>query len=616
MVRIIFRVYRFLLPASMRRRIPQDIKEYISSVAMLVATRDFATLKTHQTAWNAKRKGDLGAAVEQWQMVAALSTPINLQLQDGALLQGLSSSSHSTARESDLDALSDHDFDTLLQATQPALGPNVPRKLRYAQTELTKARVKLALGMHKEGRVREFRENLYRAIEAIPDQRIFKKDARVLKAVQLYVQDALLEDGALPRPNRRSDDNPSGALVTGLPPLRFAVVVDVMKMSTVHTHSRVILAMCRNLLLIHPQVQAHIIVTNERFTVTTPSMSASFDPQRNHALGDKASKEFPEDFGKRLFVHVFDGNGLEGLVDSCKKIIAINPDVLLYGGGNKGFFSNESRAVRHCLYDVFPTAFFFIQANNAVDDRNDIIIARGPHAIVGTPGEARVQVQPYPTITKNSLEIPVIPRTGSPKTIISATTGVRMDLKMAEQTDADMRTFLAILSKTPDAVWHFIGASDPQAVIDSNKDLARSVAQGRVVVHPVLPLEAFSELVRSASLFLHLPGFTGGSGGAAIARNAGVPILTFKHSDVSGRQPAETIFEKGEASAFAKKAVQLLHDPEAWSKTVHSQNAFSDGLRKTSGQGFYDCLVDAVKIGENRLKRVDGNATDTRAKAG
>lgn len=468
------------------------------------------------------------------------------------------------------------------------------RQSRYALNQLRMTRFRLAHELHAQGRKREFSELLCRAVEAIPDQRIFKKERVILDAVRKYVQDALVDDQVRPANARCYPDTPK----------RIAICLDILKLSDVHTHSRVVFAICRNMLRIDPSVETHILITNERFVVTTPVVNASFNPNADTALREAAQAALGEDYGKRFFLHSFQSTGLEPLIDTCKQIIRIDPDVILYGGGHRGLFSNESRAVRHCLHDYFPSAFFYIQANNEVDEKFDMIIARGPHEIMGENGFEKVQVrvQPYPTIVEETLDEICEPAKQKNRIIVSAITGVRMDVRMKEMSVTEFEAFFSILDKVPGAVWHFIGSTDPEATAACNPEMARRVKAGQVVVHPVLPFDRFTDFVgKEAALFLHLPGFTGGSGGASIARRSGVPILTFRHSDVSGRQPEETVFDTMNIPQYTAKAVQLLQNQSEWERVVRLQFAYKNWIRETSAQGFYECLSETMRIGAARI---------------
>lgn len=468
------------------------------------------------------------------------------------------------------------------------------RKANFARKALRVARAELALECHVAGRKREFRELAARIIESLPDQRVLKYDPLLLDVARLYVQDALYEDQvfALPQPET------PGKL------RNVALCLDILKVSDVHTHSRVIFTMCRNMLRHDPDLHMHIVITNERFAVSTPVVSPSFNPTRDTEIEDRARAALGDLYGSRFHLHLHHETGLEGVVNSCKQILDLKPDLILWGGGHRGLFSNESRLVRHALFDLVPAAFFYIQANNEVDPKFDMIIARGPHAVEGDPGEAAVRIQPYPTIVEEALaaaQTEVNPAKAESKAIISAITGVRMDVRLSELSKAEMNGFFSILDRVPGAVWHFIGCRDVAAVKKANKELARRVKAGQIKLHTVMPFEEFTDLVGNAALFLHLPGFTGGSGGAAVARRGAIPILTFNHSDVSGRQPPETVFEVDNIKGFADMAVELLQDPARWTEIAQRQIAHTDWIRTTSVQGFHDCLVEAAQLGQKRL---------------
>lgn len=468
------------------------------------------------------------------------------------------------------------------------------RKSKYGLKELRGARLNRAFELHNSGQFREFNELVGRIVESIPDQRMLKNNRQIIDLVRTYVQDALKADGVSLNATRPKDGKP----------LKIAICLDVLKISASHTEADVIFAICRNLIKLDERIETHVIVTNERFTVTTPVISHHFNPNRNDLMHEAAQQALPEFYGKRFFMHGLKCIGLEGVIDTCKDILKIGPDVVLYGGGHKGMFSNESRVIRHCLYDCLPTAFFYTQVDNEVDDKNDMIIPFGPHAILGDKGNAHVRPQPYPTIGADSFvkEVPVDFTKMEKKIIVSAITGGRMDALISKMSDADMKSIFSILDRVPGAVWHLFGSRDPKILIKNNPMIARRVKAKQMVIHPVVPIEEFTKFINNTSLFFHLPGITGGSGGATVARQAGIPIVTFKHSEVSGRQPATTVFDENAIKPSVEFSVRLLKNRTEWSKTVKAQFSHINWIIETSAEGFYNCLTQTVTTSQHRMK--------------
>lgn len=557
MEQFLIKVYSRWVPKRMKKWLSPELKDWIlGSLIYLFSRPDLKSLRLRRLALASVRQKDWTAAVENWQVFAAATQSL---AQEDA-----------TRRDEML------------------------RKAKYGRNELRKARLNLALELRSQGKSRAFCELTNRVIESIPDQRVFKKERPIIDLVRHYVQDALQTDGVQIKFNPKPDGKP----------LKIAFCVDVLKISDVHTHSRVLFAICRNLMNLDPLIETHIIVTHERLALTTPIISSAFNVNRDAFVHSKAKSALPDHYGSRFFLHIFKSPGLEGIVQSCKNIIDINPDILIYGGGHRGLFSNESRVIRHCLYDQFPTAFLFIQSNNEVDDKLDVIIARGPHEVIGPRGDAQVIVQPYPTISTEEfkrINTAADVRKADNKVIISAISGVRMETRMQAISEADTRELFSVLDKNPGCVWHFIGAPDPDLFIASNAQIRKRVRQGQIIVHPVLPFAQFTDLVAQASLFLHLPGFTGGSGGASVARRGGVPILTFSHSDVAGRQPEETVFDEENTSGFTEMATRLLSNRAEWVRIVQLQFAHTQWIFETSAQGFYDGLTQACKLGSKRI---------------
>ena len=560
MEKFLLQLYRHL-PKWIKRLVSPRVRNSIlQGLVFFDARPGLKTLQLQQAAAVAAQRGNWADAVAHWQMVLALS------MKD-------------TQDEAQLD-----------------------RRTAYARTRLRQARVQLAYTLLENGDARAFDEICCRIAESLPDQRILKNDPTHLNLMRLYVQKALRADGvttALP-----SDDRPR----------RIVICMDVLKMSDVHTHARVIFMMCKNLMLLHDDVEMHLVISGERYCVPTPITNEGFWPLNAAEIEQRAMAAFGTDYGSRFQLHMRRGTGLESVVDTCKYLIDLAPDVVLYGGGHKGMFSNESRLVRHCLHDFLPTAFFYIQSNNEVDQKIDMIIARGPHNIIGPHDPSAVRVQPYPTLDLSTpYTTPEISLTKhASKTIVSAIAGVRMSQRMSLLSDATQSEIFSILDRTPDVTWHMIGADQIAEFLKRNPVIARYEAAGRIKIHPILPMHDFQDIVENASLFYHMPGFTGGSGGASIARRGGVPIITFSHSDVAGRQPPAAIFDDSDVGASVDLAVTLLTNQEAWLQAVTSQIAHIIWIRDTANDGFYTCLTEAMQRAQTRL-HLSRAAPDTTA---
>ncbi len=583
MERFLLKTYHRLIPGRLKRALSPELKtRVLEALLYLTARPGLAGLKLRHQAITAERRGDWAGAMALWQQLAL-------------------------ARRRDAAVGAPDACPPALMPPQPGdAGEDALRKTRYALAGLRRARARRAVQLYGEGRDRAAAELVARVVESLPDHRILKNDPAILEAAATWLRRALAEDGYAPKPAARGAG----------PPRRIALCLDVLKVSDVHTHARVLFSICRNLIEQDPAITTHLIVTRERFVVSTPIVSAAFDPNRTAEVERLARAALGAHYGTRFHLHMHSSIGLEGAAATCRAILDIAPDVVLYGGGHRGFFSNESRLVRHALYHHLPTAFFYIQSNNQVDPCMDMIIARGPHRIDGTPGRAQIRVQPYPTIdpTEDIPPPPAIePAKRESKRIVSAIAGLRMQQRLAQQDRATLEALFSILDRVPGSVWHFIGAADPEGLVGSLPVIARRVARGQIKVHPVLPFEQFSEMVSTAALFIHPPGFTGGSGGATVARDAGIPILTTRNSDVSGRQPPGTIFADSQMKALAQKGATLLQDGAAWEAVVRAQIAHKAWIRETAAAGFYTCLCETVTAFEARITEGAAPQNPTRA---
>ena len=83
-----------------------------------------------------------------------------------------------------------------------------------------------------------------------------------------------------------------------------------------------------------------------------------------------------------------------------------------------------------------------------------MIIAREPHAIVGTLANARNIVQPYPTLTQNPAEVrsPINDAKRAWHIMVLAITGARMNQRMGMIAIANQRQIFSILDQMPGSV--------------------------------------------------------------------------------------------------------------------------------------------------------------------
>lgn len=382
---------------------------------------------------------------------------------------------------------------------------------------------------------------------------------------------------------------------------RVALVVDILKAEGGYTHARSVLAICRNLIVADPALHIDLVVANER--LAAGRMALDGPGAEGRWLAEAAEQAMAGADAARLALHVLRGRGLEGLEAAARTILGLAPDVALFGGGHRGPVSNEARVLRHALHPHLPVAFFFFQASDQVDPAIDLIIARGPHRIAGRPGRVPVRVQPYPTLTPATIGAGPGRRAApeGPALIVTALAGPRLEARLDELGQRAMRRFLTLLDLCPGAIWHFVGADDPERLLAGNRALRARVAAGQAVVLPVLPAADFAAMVGRARLFVHLPGFTGGSGGAGLARRAGVPILCFQDSDLAGRQPPETVFAEGDAAGFLSAARRVLAEPAFADSLAARQHAHSLRLLNEAPAGFLDALAEAARLGRARL---------------
>lgn len=443
-------------------------------------------------------------------------------------------------------------------------------------------------------------EHLFQAIEAVDFTVYLKMREDMVQALSGYLKNHLRK--IQPDPEPRPEN-----------PKRIAIVVDIVKMSAVHTHKHLYLSLACAIAALDPEITIDIIATFERQVAWNAGFEDYYQPSNKRVLEAFLHEMVPEEIASRVKITYFETFGIHGLMNTTRALLEMKHDLILYGSGQQGYHGNESLVVRHTLFPYTPTAFFFVQSNNAVDSVNDIIIARGRHPIEGDPGTALVAYESYPPFP--GLQAAWVPDdykgvgSGGLK-IVTAWVGVRLDKTLGAYTKADIDMILTLLDEVPDAEWHLVGAEDPATLLKGHKKFAAYRKARRIVVHPVLEYTKFYNLAATAALFFQPPGFTGGGGGASIARNNGVPILCFRHSDVAPLQPQDFVFEEENLADGVQAALRILQSTEARNHLVSLQNALMESRRADSPQRFYARLKEAVAIYNARIAPPPLDATD------
>ncbi len=437
--------------------------------------------------------------------------------------------------------------------------------------------------LHKGDRVAAA-EHMAQAVEAV-DYSVYLKVRRdMVDPIVAYARDVLETQGA------RAREVPAK-------PLNIIICLDVIKISPVHSHKHLYLSLAASLAALDPNITVTLVASYERQISWNAGFEDYYRPDNITVLRDFIDEKVPEDLRARIDVRYFESFGLRGVIRTCESILAMQPDMILYGGGRSGYHANESLLVRHILYKYVPTGFFFVQSNNDVDEVADVIIARGRHPLNGAPGEALVRYSPYPPFP--GLQAAVVPESMAAlpddrKRIVTAWVGVRLDKTLHGYENGEVDRILDLLERMPDADWHLIGADDPAKLLAHHKRFADLRRRGRIVVHPVLDYDEFYHIASSAALFFQPPGFTGGGGGASIARNNDVPIICFAHSDVAPMQPRDYVFVEEDLDAGLEAAHAVLTDHRERSKLVNRQWTLLERRRSNAPGQFYEAMQEGV----------------------
>lgn len=438
-------------------------------------------------------------------------------------------------------------------------------------------------------------EHISQALEAVDYSIHLRVRRDMVDPIVAYARDILKHRGVTPR------DVPEA-------PRHIIICLDIIKMSAVHSHKHLYLSLAAALVSLDPGVRVTLVATYERQISWNAGFEEYYRADNIEMLRDFIDEKIDEDLRARISVRYFESFGLRGVINTCEELLQMEPDMILYGGGRSGFHANESLVVRHILYKYVPTGFFFVQSNNIVDEVVDVIIARGRHPMNGDPQDAMIRYSPYPPFP--GLQAAVLPESMATmaqdrQRIVTAWVGVRLDKTLHGYENGEIDRVLDFLDACPEADWHLIGADDPDNLLGNHKRFCSMRARGRIVVHPVLDYDEFYHMASSAAVFFQLPGFTGGGGGASVARKNDVPILCFEHSDVAPLQPREFVFAEDALDDALVAAFRMLNEPETRAALVREQWDMLESRRSDSPRQFYEAMQDGVRNFHQRLEQAE-----------
>lgn len=345
-----------------------------------------------------------------------------------------------------------------------------------------------------------------------------------------------------------------------------AICCGLLKHDYRSLHATLVFDYARNLLKTFPGLSVSIIVTNEmpfewaghRFWMG--QMSADFED----GLLTEANRLIEPELRERFrFANMPLANGSwQDLWKPIQWLLDFDPDVLMFYGEK---FYNESWFVRKALFNHYPTAYFFSQMNNVVDNENDIYLVRNSHPLRGTYDASRAVVAP-PAVRVDALEdgsqfeysAMEIKRDPEEVTVVTALAGTRM-ARIFARYDASVRGEMMSLLDVPGVRWIWLGPVDPAEVLKVDPRFASKHAEGKLEIRRFEP--HLAALFDKCDLMLHLPRFTGGGGGIMLALKQELPVLCFSNTDSSAYVLPECVFDWRDEAGYFRQARRLVGAP-------------------------------------------------------
>lgn len=382
-------------------------------------------------------------------------------------------------------------------------------------------------------------------------------------------------------------------------PVRIVICVQRIKAGHQDSHVLHFFAIAAELVK-HAHAEVHIVSTHENQMHAKEVGFIPCQTQLNKYFSQKVSRNIiDEKHLKHIYLHYFDNIGLNGTIESSKKILDINPDVIIYPSGRN--FGNESTVIRRILHNFLPTVFIFTNYVDLVDKYNDLIISSGNHNINSRYKDLPVIAQLYPGLESNWKKLTYNQPLNNNPIIISAIAGNRMSQAFQNMPEESIRSLMCILDKVPSSTWYLVGASNKKNLMDSHPLIRHYAQKDRIRIFPRLLPNEFESLVSKSQLYISPPHFYGGGASSIIACKNGVPILCFKDSDVASRQPPHLVFDNSQIDKFTELAIDLLQDDHKHQEVAREQHEWVTRLGRSKTVKFYNLLCLAARTAKNRL---------------
>ena len=103
-----------------------------------------------------------------------------------------------------------------------------------------------------------------------------------------------------------------------------------------HTHKHLYLSLAAALAALDEKVTVDIVATYERQLTWNAGFEDYYRPDNISMLKGFIEEKVPAELRDRISVHYFESFGLRGVIETCHRILAMKPDIVLYDGGKRG----------------------------------------------------------------------------------------------------------------------------------------------------------------------------------------------------------------------------------------------------------------------------------------
>ena len=340
--------------------------------------------------------------------------------------------------------------------------------------------------------------------------------------------------------NCQNNDNQKINLVNQ--PKKFLFVISYLHGNTTSSsHIRQVASYTTGIARLSEDYQVMLLITHEN-SLNGKYISYRQVTEEYLQVHQEVFKELGDDvLNKNLFinygVNIEEDNYFD---DIYSKITKFNPNVVLCWGGTL-----QSTVFSRYFFENYPTVLIQFQSSNSVNDLFDIYLSQGyVQSFEGRKNPEKWRNHKIPMLVFEKRKTYLkheVKKSDDEITIVTTLGGGRIEKIINTYNKNTIDNLVSLLNDYSNTRWVFIGVKDLKILFlkDSRfKELYQKEKIDNIAYEN--DLRAFYE---HCDIYIHLPNFTGGATGVALAIAENIPVVAYKGTDACNFLDKSVVFD-------------------------------------------------------------------------